>query len=108
MNLFILQSAESLILGMYPPDPSLTDVFDLYTVDIDRQFMMPNPMLVKYCCCTSKCSFNGTALCYRMCPMYKKYMDEFTNSSIWTKHTGTVTKALFEDIKKATGFEIGT
>lgn len=78
-------SAESLILGMYPPDPSLTDVFDLYTVAIDRQFMIPNP---------------------KICPMYQKYVNEFTNSSIWTKHTGTVTKALFEDIKKATGFEI--
>ena len=107
MNLFILQSAESLILGMYPPDPSLTDVFDLYTVAIDRQFMIPNPKLVKYWL-YKQVYYYGTALCFRICPMYQKYVNEFTNSSIWTKHTGTVTKALFEDIKKATGFEIGT
>ena len=43
-----LQSAESLMLGMYPPDGSYTEVVDLHTMDSTFDDITANPTYVHW------------------------------------------------------------
>jgi hypothetical protein len=79
------QSAEALMLGMYPPnDNTLTEIVKLHTLDTTYDYITANPNL---------------------CPRFGEYASEFRNSSVWNAHQN-VTKALLDAISQAINYKI--
>jgi acid phosphatase len=79
------QSAESLMLGMYPADGSFTEVVELHTKDTTYDYITANS---------------------KLCPRFGEYEMKFRNSSVWKNHQN-ITTSVLSAISKAVNFPVG-
>mmetsp|Transcript_2944 Transcript_2944/g.7196 ORF Transcript_2944/g.7196 Transcript_2944/m.7196 type:complete len:426 (-) Transcript_2944:25-1302(-) len=77
-----LQSAESLILGLYPIRNGQYELIDIHIMDSQLDDMVCNPTL---------------------CPKYGAYVNELKQSALWKKHFAKVTVPLAKKIAAAFG-----
>ncbi|XP_031564393.1 counting factor 60-like [Actinia tenebrosa] len=80
-----MQSAQSLMLGMYPPSTIMSDrthVLDINTRDQTFDNIEPNA---------------------RLCPKLSEYNRDFLKSPEWQNHYNSVVKPLLEEVRKAIG-----
>ncbi|KAL5471128.1 hypothetical protein EMCRGX_G029211 [Ephydatia muelleri] len=80
-----LMSAEALILGMFPPNGSQTEVLRINTLDQSIDYISPNPML---------------------CPKLGEYQKEFFDSPVWLSHYKAVTYPLLTAVSNAINFTV--
>ncbi|KAL5471126.1 hypothetical protein EMCRGX_G029209 [Ephydatia muelleri] len=80
-----VNSAEALILGMFPPNGSQTEVLHINTLDESVEYITPNPML---------------------CPKFEEYLREFFDSPIWLSHYKAVTYPLLSEVSNATNITL--
>eukprot|EP00731_Ephydatia_muelleri_P020867 Em0013g594a len=80
-----LMSAESVILGMFPPNGSMTEVLHINTMDQSIDSITPNDVL---------------------CPKFGEYEKQFLNSPVWLNHYNAVTYPLLTAVSKAVNFTV--
>jgi len=79
------QSAEALMLAMYPPNGSYTETVELHTMDRTYDDMTANPTL---------------------CPKFEEYSQDFLMSDKMKEHFSTTTKPLLDKISAAINFTV--
>ena len=108
-----LQSAQALMLGMYPRDnSSTTQTVELFTMETANDYMTVNPKCVDYlhdytfCLHETGSGSSSPSLPCSICPRSANYSTAFKRSTTWTSHYNNVTAPLLAQVNTATGFDI--
>ena len=99
------QSAEALMLGMYPPNGSTTQVVELHTLDTKYDYITANAKYVDHLFNTHCMEVSVIALWCSLCPKFAEYQAEFWSSSVWKDHQN-ITNAILNAISQAIHFPV--